>query len=79
MQRWEYMWKRIWWKGGLFSGHYELKFGDNTLEDNEIWDYLDKKGQEGWELVSVVPEIQGHGATGSSTDGYMLWFKRPVE
>ncbi len=79
MQRWEYKWIHIWWKSGVLSGHYELKFSDKTLKDQEVWDYVDELGKKGWELVSVIPEIVGHGASGSSTDGYMMWFKRPVE
>jgi len=83
MQRWEYWWGRIWrisvLKSGKWSTHYELKVGNDTLMGQDVWDYVDKLGEAGWELVSVVPEIQTHAGGGTFTDGYMLWFKRPVE
>jgi hypothetical protein len=67
------------WKQGMLSGHYEIRTDKRTLKDNEVWDYLDELGKERWEMVSAVPEIAGHGASGSSTDGYMIWFKRSIE
>lgn len=91
MQSWEYTWERIWWRrAGVLSGsaHYELKHGDkhprsrlepgHTLKNEDVWDYINKLGKEGWELVSVIPEIQS-----SSTDHHqqmdiVLWFKRPI-
>ena len=79
MRRWEYTRRLIWWKGGILSSAYELKTGGRTLKDQEVWNHIDDLGREGWELVSVTPEIKGHGASGSSTDGYMMWFKRPID
>jgi hypothetical protein len=80
MQRWKYKRVLMWWKGSLLgSGHYEITVSGRTLKGEEVSAYLDRLGEAGWELVSVVPEIKGHGAAGSSTDGYMMFFKCSVE
>jgi hypothetical protein len=39
-----------------------------------VRDTLKKLGAEGWELVSVMPQTNIHGATDSAT----LWLKRPA-
>ncbi len=77
-QKWEYKWIPMWWKGSMLqAGHYEIKLGDRTLKGQDVTNYIDSLGNEARELVSAVPEVVGHGAAGSFTDGYMLWFKRP--
>jgi len=77
MQKWEYFWCRVMWNGGgLFSSaDYELNLDGKKLKGDQVWKFIDKKGAEGWEMISTLPEIQG--STNVHTAGYMLWFKRP--
>jgi hypothetical protein len=66
----------MWNNGGLFgSADYEINLDGKKLKGAEVWKYIDKKGAEGWELVSSLPEIHGHPS--AHTAGFMLWFKRP--
>ena len=38
--------------------------GDRTLVDDEIWDYTDDAGLNGWEMVTGIPLIFGRGMEG---------------
>lgn len=51
-----------------------LSTPEGFLKDQELLDYLNSLGQQGWELVAVVPNIH----TGD-TIGFLACFKRPIE
>jgi len=79
MQKWQHMALEIgcWTdrkvtSGGRFLQRFELAVGDRVLKDQEVFDYIDYLGLQGWELVSASPEV-----TTDFVFGYSLWFKRP--
>ena len=71
MQKWEYITKSVGrgYKGGLAGGQATAWKGDINLE---------AMGQDGWELVAVVPVSSFHDQNdnGFTTDLY-YYFKRP--
>lgn len=78
MKKWEYdkitlMWRKV-------NGRQSLTLRANQTEyyDAEVWDYVDARGEQGWELVSVVPEIDSPQGW-PRTEGYSMFFKRPID
>lgn len=69
MQKWEYKIILRQRHTGLFS---------NWEWDNDIEAILPELGEEGWELVSVVPESSAWGENNSGVTTEEKWvFKRP--
>lgn len=59
MQRWEYMWV-VQWRDkpplrGKWTGFKATIDGVETDDPQAFGDYLDTFGEQGWELVNVVP------------------------
>lgn len=80
MKKWEYAWlHRV--RGIKKSG----LFGEYKLRDSEEWEPPDieskikQLGNEGWELVAVVPRSSFGGEVGAGFTSNELWvFKRPA-
>lgn len=66
MQKWEHRWEFVF----LDQGEYILVHGKKQLMGYRVWDYLSSLGKEGWELVSVAPQIGDiNPMTGKSSTG----------
>lgn len=57
----------------IFDRHEERKKG-NREPVFDLNEYLETKGHDGWELISVMPANRG-----GYTDGIHYYFKRPIE
>lgn len=57
------------------------RLDDVPCVDEGVRAKLDRLGEEGWELVSVVPVAYPTGVLGvaRATKGAIAWFKRPKE
>jgi hypothetical protein len=53
IQKWEHRWEFVF----LDDGEYVLLVGKNRLSGRGVWDHLASLGRNGWELVSVAPQI----------------------
>ena len=76
MQKWEY--KSV-YRTRVFKGSFT---GLNEADDwsHNIPAYLPKLGEEGWELIAVVPRSGFAGQNYSGFDSEEMWvFKRPIE
>lgn len=71
MQKWEYKVINTQRNAGFFSSY---------KWDVEVEEMLPKLGEEGWELVNIIPESSawGENNTGATTDEKWI-FKRPAE
>ncbi len=52
-QKWEHRWEFVL----IDEGEYILLVGNRELTGRNVWDHLASLGREGWELVSVAPQI----------------------
>ncbi|GEM_PF-5404426 len=80
MQKWQYKRLGIKMTNSLGRPSYELKLEDGqTLRDEAVWSYVDDLGEEGWEMISAVPEvIPAFGfSMVNAASTLVLWFKRP--
>jgi hypothetical protein len=73
MQTWEYLFASL----DYHEGQWRVKFvnGDQVSrwESITVYDYVNKLGSEGWELVAAPFSI------GSNEYGWRLCFKRPKQ
>ena len=82
-RRWEYYWvivNQAQPAPGFLGTKWEIETAERgKLKGDAVWDYIDEAGDEGWELVSVVPLLRPSFLAdhGSITGGWCLWFKRP--
>jgi hypothetical protein len=80
MQRWQYKRLGIKMTNSLGRLSYELVLEDGkSLKDEAVWRYVDDLGQEGWEMITAVPEVIpafGLSVVNAATT-LVLWFKRP--
>lgn len=71
MGKWEYKVITAQRSAGLFSS-YEW--------DTDVEDLLPQMGEDGWELVNVIPESSAWGENNTRATTEEKWiFKRPVE
>lgn len=72
MLRWEYM--RLYLRRTGMPRQWQINLPGNrrVRGDEDVFAYINRLGQEGWELVS-------HSGEFSAGYGESLWFKRPVE
>ncbi|AMQ71351.1 MULTISPECIES: DUF4177 domain-containing protein [Bacillus] len=43
---------------------FTYNFGQMYSDDNSLENKLERFGKEGWELVSALPMVKGHGSEG---------------
>lgn len=76
----EYSWFRFWREGN----EYAAELSGTKLTGQQIWDYVNDLGRDGWELVSVVGENTTDPESAYwndmpygnvATSRWMLWFK----
>ena len=73
MQKWEYI--SITWVGGkIYVGHELVDESKGAIP----MPYMQKLGDQGWEMVTAVSEAESHGAESGTISGGLRWyFKRP--
>jgi hypothetical protein len=64
--RWEYHYLYV-----RTDGHPAAWYEDGDKQRAPIWPRLNAGGEQGWELFSVIPEIQAH--------RIVLLLRRPVD
>jgi len=69
---------------GIFGTDWEAETRKGKLKGDAVWDYVNEAGEEGWELVSVVPllrpsTVANHGSiTGGSVSGLSVLFRNRI-
>ena len=53
MQKWEYLFVRADFEGGVLRPHFENDVLLSDWRTRSLADYANRKGEEGWELMSV--------------------------
>jgi hypothetical protein len=53
IQKWEHHWEFVF----LDEGEYVLLVGNRKLTGKNVWNHLASLGKDGWELVSIAPQI----------------------
>jgi hypothetical protein len=69
---------RVLWVNGVWAGDSALDLNDEAASFQscaQVWTYLDKAGQEGWELVAVVSQV--HQPTGAASQTMYLKRRSP--
>ena len=77
MQKWEYLGAWVNRNGGvrgIIPPELTFKDGSKIQGWDEIFDYFNKIGKQGWELVSAADETRS-----GFTYEWLFVFKRPIE
>jgi hypothetical protein len=79
MEQWEYRYTPMNLETHMFSSNrWTIEFTDKKIEGDDVWRWIGHMGEEGWELVSVVPLIGTLGSGAVWTQGQGLWFRRSL-
>ena len=85
MQKWQHTWVGV---TTTAKGELTTTVHGKELDHAGVADYIEKLGNEGWEMVGAAPAMKSRVETDyiesgpvriaiPETTGYVLWFKRP--